>query len=372
MSMKSLNCGRSRPDIINQWNNYLSLSVSKSEWAIKEDHKLEELVAKHGTNNWQVIASMMKIGRKPWQCLQRYHKIKKKVSSQFSVADDKHLMDAVMIYGDASFADLSYYLGDKNSDQCLQRWRYSICPQIKRGKWTQEEDAEIMAIISEHGYDWQKIKDVQKQRTRSQVRERVRILMAKEISGSNGGTRLWSVEESFQLMQLVAKHGSSNWSMVRKGMQGKYTAPLLFRRWVRISHLLNGTIKRVTIAWERTFLNELIKPKRYLNAKLKAEIKDLLPNDEAKVRIADLLERVKAINGKTALYKTQLKRRVQELGLNEGLEEEEDDDARHMSAADSMLPAEANLYGMLRNDAGNIYKKVCCRVSRDIFIKFGA
>ena len=356
MSMKSLSCGRSRPDIINQWTNFLSPSINKTNWSSSEDKLLEQLVSEHGKNSWQVVSSHMKSGRIAWQCLQRFQKLQKKVSSQWTVADDKHLMDAVMIYGDASFADLSYYLGDKNSDQCLQRWRYSICPQIKRGKWTQEEDGEIMAIISEHGYDWQKIKDVQKQRTRSQVRERVRILMAKEISGSNGATNLWSVAETFQLMQLVAKHGNKNWAMIKKGMEDRYTAPLLFRRWVRIVSLLNGNIKRVTLAWERTFLNELLKPKRYINRKLMHELKDLLPDDEAKARITDLLAKVHVIHGKSSLYKTQLKRRIQEIGEHE---EEEEAPSQLASSSHDIAPNEANLYSMLRLNAGNIYKKVC-------------
>ena len=32
------------------------------------------------------------------------------------------------------------YLGDRTSNQCLNRWEKSLNPSIKRGKWSQKED----------------------------------------------------------------------------------------------------------------------------------------------------------------------------------------------------------------------------------------
>ena len=41
------------------------------------------------------------------------------------------------------------YLGDRTSNQCLNRWEKSLNPSIKRGKWSQKEDevAYISALI---------------------------------------------------------------------------------------------------------------------------------------------------------------------------------------------------------------------------------
>ena len=32
------------------------------------------------------------------------------------------------------------YLGDRTSNQCLNRWEKTLNPSIKRGKWSQKED----------------------------------------------------------------------------------------------------------------------------------------------------------------------------------------------------------------------------------------
>ena len=148
-----------------------------------------------------------------------------------------------------------------------------------------------MAIISEHGFDWQKIKDVQKHRTRAQVRERVRILVAKGKSGSTGGTGIWTVEESFNLMTLIKRHGPTNWSAIRTDMNLRYTAPVLFRRWQRVSSMLRGSCKRISLPWERTFLKELLCPDKCLTEELQVTLGDMLPEEEEKANIRDLLER---------------------------------------------------------------------------------
>ena len=353
-SMSSLSAIRSGADCANQWNNYLSPCVTKGEWSAKEDKMLEKLVSQHGTNSWGLVASSLKTGRKGWQCLQRHIKVRKRQFTTWNVSDDKHITDAVMIYGESSFSDLSYYMGDKNSDQCLQRWRYSLRPQIRRGKWTNEEDEEVMNIVSEHGFDWQKIKDVQSHRTRAQVRERVRILTAKDKSGSNGGAKHWSVEETFLLMSLIKKHGAKSWAAIRKDFQLKYTAPVLFRRWDRIQTLLNGSCKRIHLPWERTVMNELLRPKRYLTKALQEELGDMLPGAEEKVKIEEILERCK-IHGRTALYKTELKRRVQELT---GEEVEEDPPHFLPLIRNKNTNSNHSVHNLLRSNAGNIYKKV--------------
>ena len=357
MSMSSISCNRSLSDCQNQWKNYLSPGVNHGTWSKQEDALLHKMVEQHGTNNWQLISSKLGSSRRSWQCLQRYQKIRKKTITQWSVADDKHLMDAVLIYGDGSFLDLSYYMGDKSGDQCLQRWRYSICPQIKRGKWTQEEDSQIMKIISEHGFDLQKIKEVQKNRTRAQVRERIRILMAKEKSGKTGSTCSWSVQEAFQLMYLIKQHGDKNWARVRREMQMKYTAPVLFRRWHRINTLLRGTVKRVTLPWEKTFLNEVYCGKRYLTPPMRADLADLLPNTQEREVIASILENCK-VKGKTGLYAKHLKRRIMEVSNSPADEvDNEEEEMQPPVLAPKPIHPDAHLYRLLRENAGKIYQK---------------
>jgi len=35
------------------------------------------------------------------------------------------------------------YVGERTSDQCVHRWEYTVNPNIRRGKWNEEEDQVI-------------------------------------------------------------------------------------------------------------------------------------------------------------------------------------------------------------------------------------
>ena len=282
LELASLGYNRSVSDVRQQWFNVLEPSLSTTDWSPSEDAKLFSLVAQHGPHSWREVSEELGSKRAAWQCLQRYQAIKSKPVTVWSAPDDQRLYESVRTYGEYSYSDMSYYMGDKTPMQCLHRWKFSLKPTIKRGRWTKEDDDKVEDIVAEEGFNWQKLREVVKDRTRAQVRERLRILAAyrKEQPGATSGP--WSIKEAFEMMRLLHKYGDTKWAKIRQDMNFKYTCPTLYRRWLRIQSFLSGNARRVLMPWESDFIRELLEPGIYLTDELNSIYSNMLPNDKVK------------------------------------------------------------------------------------------
>ena len=45
----------------------------------------------------------------------------------------------------------------RTGQQCAQRWRHKVNPNIKKEKWSVEEDALLTQLVAEHGNRWAEI-----------------------------------------------------------------------------------------------------------------------------------------------------------------------------------------------------------------------
>lgn len=70
----------------------------------------------------------------------------------------------------------------RNTKQCRERWRNYLDPNLKRGKWTPEEDAIIMAMQRKVGNKWAAITKKLPGRTDNQVKIRFNSLNRKETA----------------------------------------------------------------------------------------------------------------------------------------------------------------------------------------------
>lgn len=88
-------------------------------------------------------------------------------------------------------------------------------PNIKRDKWTPEEDAELAALFKEHGNAWAVIARCMTGRTDQQCMGRWRRHLDPSIRREN-----WTPEEDALLFALAAEHLNA-WSTVAKGLKGR-------------------------------------------------------------------------------------------------------------------------------------------------------
>ncbi len=57
----------------------------------------------------------------------------------------------------ARWSLVAKHIPGRTGQQCAQRWRHRVNPNIKREKWTPEEDRLLMRLVHQHGSAWAEI-----------------------------------------------------------------------------------------------------------------------------------------------------------------------------------------------------------------------
>ena len=140
--------------------------------------------------------------------------------TEWSAEEDKTLADAVRTEGDGNWMCVATWLLARTAQDCLVRWRYSIDPAIRRGKWTAEEDERLRQGVARHGakLGWAKwVPGHMNGRTAPQCRER--WVNSLDPSKKPSTEASWSAEEDAALVEAVELLGSRRWSAVQRHAQ---------------------------------------------------------------------------------------------------------------------------------------------------------
>ncbi|KFO82537.1 snRNA-activating protein complex subunit 4, partial [Cuculus canorus] len=206
---------RSSEELRKFWQNWEHPSINKKEWTEEEIQRLKEIAAKHSYLDWQTIAQELGTNRTPFQCLQKYQinlnkDLKRK---EWTKDEDQMLLELVQemrVGSHIPYKKIAYYMEGRDSAQLIYRWTKSVDPSLKKGPWTPEEDAMLLAAVKKYGArDWYKIRTEVPGRSDAQCRDR--YLKALHCDVKKGK---WSLEEEEQLIELVQKHGLGHWSKI--------------------------------------------------------------------------------------------------------------------------------------------------------------
>ena len=52
---------------------------------------------------------------------------------------------------------MAKHIPGRTGQQCAQRWRHRVNPNIKKEKWTPEEDRLLVRLVHQHGSAWAEI-----------------------------------------------------------------------------------------------------------------------------------------------------------------------------------------------------------------------
>jgi len=138
----------------------LKQSAEKEEdpgWELEEDTKLKELVEKF-PKQWDEIATSLP-GRSATDCKQRHEFLLNpsivKGRGSWTEAEDKRLAELVNLYGPKKWSTaIAPHLPGRLGKQCRERWHNKLNPQLRGGKWTDEETELLFKLHKQHGNKW--------------------------------------------------------------------------------------------------------------------------------------------------------------------------------------------------------------------------
>ena len=72
-------------------------------------------------------------------------------------AEDKQLIETVTKFGAQRWSLIASHMTGRVGKQCRERWFNHLCPNVKKGDWTEEEDRIINEGVAELGTKWSEI-----------------------------------------------------------------------------------------------------------------------------------------------------------------------------------------------------------------------
>ncbi|NWU21889.1 SNPC4 protein, partial [Dyaphorophyia castanea] len=205
---------RSSEELRRFWQNWEHPSINKKEWTEEEIERLQQIAAEHNYLDWQTIAQELGTNRTPFQCLEKYQIYNKDLKrKEWTKDEDQMLLELVQemrVGSHIPYKKIAYYMEGRDSAQLIYRWTKSVDPSLKKGHWTPEEDAMLMAAVNKYGEkDWYKIRTEVPGRSDAQCRDRYLKALHWDVKKGQ-----WSLEEEEQLIELVQKHGLGHWSKI--------------------------------------------------------------------------------------------------------------------------------------------------------------
>lgn len=148
------------------------------------------------------LQTFRKCGRKAWtkqedaKLIQRLHELYPQEASEKTLDPKNIKWDLVA----EVFTDKS-----RKGKDCRKRWASSLNPSLRRGKWTPEEDEQLLKSYEKHGPLWQQISMEVKGRTEHQCLKRYLEVIDPALSNR---LKRWTLEEDLLLIKKVEEHGT--------------------------------------------------------------------------------------------------------------------------------------------------------------------
>lgn len=105
-------------------------SLHRRKFTEEEDHKLKELVEKHGCKKWESIAALIP-GRTGRQCRDRYknYLVPGYFNGQWSQTEDDILREKFLEMG-PQWSKMTKFFTGRSANSLKNRWNYFVCRQI--------------------------------------------------------------------------------------------------------------------------------------------------------------------------------------------------------------------------------------------------
>jgi len=158
---------------------------NQKKWTREEDELLIALAEKYNEKHWKEISKRF-VKKNSLQCFSRYKRIRPGIiKGSWKKEEDIRIMDLVNKYG-KSWSKISKILGTRNGKQIRDRFINVLDPEIKKGKFTEEEDRKLIALYKQHGPKWATIAKYYTNRTADMIKNRFHSSIKKKLFMDDG------------------------------------------------------------------------------------------------------------------------------------------------------------------------------------------
>lgn len=166
-------------------NNNLIFNIRKiknqKKWTREEDVLLIALAEKFNEKHWKEISKRF-TKKNSLQCFSRYKRIRPGIiKGSWKKDEDQIIFELVRKYG-KSWSKISKILGTRNGKQIRDRYINVLDPEIRKGKFTEEEDHKLIALYKQYGPKWATIGKYYLNRTADMIKNRFHSSIKKKIT----------------------------------------------------------------------------------------------------------------------------------------------------------------------------------------------
>ena len=136
-------------------------SKCSTDWSDEDIGLLEKLVeqCQDAAPKWNEISANFS-SRSAYECLAKWQEVSQtaivKGKGSWTTDEDELIREKLTIYG-RKWAKIASYLPGRHGKQCRERYVNHLNPHLKKGDWTDDEEAVLIAMRQIHGNRWANI-----------------------------------------------------------------------------------------------------------------------------------------------------------------------------------------------------------------------